>query len=356
MIRVGIVGSRFAANLHAEALVATGRAELVAVTSATETSRSSFATRWGVRSYPSIEQMLASEKLDLVSLALPNRFHADATVAAAHAGVHVICEKPLALNLRDADRMLAACREAGVLLLYGEELCFAPQYRRVKTLIQEGAFGTVFSLAHRERHSGPHAQWFYDPELSGGGALLDMACHGIELCRWLLDKEPVAGVFCRLGNFRHRGAAVEDHAIVSLRFQSGAIATVEGSWAAVGGIDDRLEIMGENGGMVADLARGSAMLAYSERGVGYASEKADDTVGWSHVSYEEAWHWGWPQEFAHFVDCIEGAAQPEETGVDGRATLEIIMAAYRSAAIGAEVELPFETDAARPIDLWRPPA
>lgn len=356
MIRVGIVGSRFAANLHAEALVATGRVELVAVTSATEASRASFATRWGVRPYPSVEQMLAEEKLDLVSLALPNRFHADATVAAARAGAHVICEKPLALNLRDADRMLAACRDAGVLLLYGEELCFAPQYRRVKALVQEGAFGTVFSLAHHERHSGPHAQWFYDPELSGGGALLDMACHGIELCRWLLDKEPVAAVFCRLGNFRHRDSAVEDHAVVSLRFQSGAIATIEGSWAATGGIDDRLEIMGDHGGMVADLARGSAMLAYSERGVGYASEKADPAVGWSHVSYEEAWHWGWPQEFAHFVDCIEGSAQPEETGVDGRATLEIIMAAYRSAATGTEVELPFETDAARPIDLWRPPA
>jgi predicted dehydrogenase len=355
VIRAGIVGSRFAANLHAEALLGTGRVEVVAVTSVTEESRATFAERWGVRSYPSVEEMLAAETLDLVSLALPNRFHADATVAAARSGLHVICEKPLALNLYDADRMLAACRDAGVLLLYGEELCFAPRYRRVKALIRDGAFGTIFSLSHRERHSGPHAEWFYDPELSGGGALLDMACHGVELCRWLLDKEPVTSVFCRLGTFRHRESAVEDHAVVSLRFASGAIATIEGSWAATGGIDERLEILGDGGNIVADLARGSAMHAYSEPGVGYASEKAEDTTGWSFVSYEEAWHWGWPQEFAHFVDCVEGLAEPEETGHDGRATLEIVMAAYQSAATGVAVELPFETDAVRPIDLWRPP-
>lgn len=356
MIRVGVVGSRFAANLHAKALVTTGRVEIAAVTSTTEASRDSFAARWGARSYPSVEQMLAVEELDLVTLALPNCFHADAAVAAARAGAHVICEKPLALNLHDADRMLAAAREAGVILFYGEELCFAPQYRRVKTLIRDGAFGTVFSLTHHERHSGPHAEWFYDPELSGGGALLDMACHGIELCRWLLDKEPVTSVFCRLGTFRYRDAAVEDHAVVSLRFASGTIATIEGSWAVSGGIDERLEVLGDGGSIVADLARGSAILAHSERGVDYASEKADDMVGWSYVSYEEAWHWGWLHEFAHVVDCVEGLAEPEETGLDGRATLEIVMAAYRSAATGAAVELPFDTDAARPIDLWRPSA
>jgi len=356
VIRAGIVGSRFAANLHAEALVGTGRAEVTSVTSPTEESRSSFAERWGARSYSSVEEMLAVEKLDLVSLAMPNRFHADTAVAAARAGVHVICEKPLALNLYDADRMVAACSEAGVLLLYGEELCFAPKYRRAKTLIGNGAFGTVFSLNHRERHSGPHAEWFYDPDLSGGGALLDMACHGIELCRWLLDKEPVTSVFSRLGTFRHRESAVEDHAVVSLHFASGAIATIEGSWAAIGGIDERLEVLGDGGSMVADLARGSAMLTFSETGVDYASEKAADTRGWSYVSYEEAWQWGWPQEFSHFVDCVEGEAEPEETGSDGRATLEIVMAAYQSAGTGVAVELPFETDAARPIDLWRPPA
>lgn len=353
MIRAGIVGSRFAGQLHAESLAATGRVEIAAI--ASPTSAGALAERYGARPYTSVADMLDDQSLDVVSLALPNRFHADAAVAAARAGAHVICEKPLAQNLADADRMIQACDDAGVLLLYGEELCFAPRYRRVKQLIVDGALGAVFALSHRERHDGPHARWFYDPALSGGGALLDMACHGIELTRWLMGKAAVTSVFARLGNFRHKDEAVEDHASVSLTFDGGAIATIEGSWAVAGGIDERLEVVGDGGSVVADLARGGAMLVHSERGVGYAAEKAGDTRGWSHVSFDEAWQWGWPQEFAHFIDCIEGTATPEETGRDGRATLEIVLAAYHSASIGAAVELPFHTDVERPIELWKRP-
>ncbi|MDH4309950.1 MAG: Gfo/Idh/MocA family oxidoreductase [Acidimicrobiia bacterium] len=352
MIRAGVVGSRFAGSLHAESLQATGRVEIAAV--ASPSNAAALAGNFGAAAYPSVEAMLESERLDVVSLAIPNKFHADAAVAAARAGAHVICDKPLAQNLADADRMISACAEAGVHLLYGEELCFAPRYRRVKQLIAEGAFGKVFSISHRERHDGPHSRWFYDPDVSGGGALLDMACHGIELTRWLLDKTPVESVFARLGNFRHVDEAVEDHAVVSLRFADGTLATIEGSWAVSGGIDERLEVVGDGGSVVADLARGGSMLVHSDQGFGYAAEKAGDTRGWSHVSFAEAWQWGWPQQFAHFVDVIEGKAKPEETGADGKATLEIVLAAYQSAATGADVSLPFSTDVTRPVHLWRP--
>lgn len=351
MIRAAVVGAGFAGNLHAESLNATGRVDIAAVVALD--GAAALADRYGAVAYTSLADMLEIEKPDLVSLAIPNRFHADAAVAAARSGAHVICEKPLAQNLADAERMIQACEGADRLLLYGEELCFAPMYRRVKELIGDGALGNVFSLAHRERHDGPHARWFYDPELAGGGALLDMACHGIELCRWLTDREPVESVFARLANFRHVEEAVEDHAVVSLRFASGTLATIEGSWAISGGIDERLEVVGDGGSVVADLARGGAMLVHSEHGVGYAAEKSGDTRGWSHVSFDEAWQWGWPQQFAHFVDCVENGVTPEVAGTDGLATLEIVMAAYESAATGAAVSLPFRTDAARPIDLWK---
>lgn len=351
MIRVGIVGSQFAANLHAEALAATGRAEIVGVVSPTPAHREDLAARWGTTPYASLEELLTAASPDAVSLACPNAFHHPATLAAAAHGVHVICEKPLAMNLRQADEMLAACAAAGVHLLYGEELCFAPTYRRVKDLIDAGAFGDVFFLQHRERHDGPHARWFHDPDVSGGGALLDMACHGIGLVRWLMDREPVAGVYAQAGRFRHDGP-VDDHAVVVVRFAGGALATIDGSWAAPGGVDERLEVVGTGGSTVADLARGSALLVHSENGYGYAAEKAGSTIGWSHAAYREAWHWGWVDEFRHFVDCLEGRAEPEQTGGDGRAALEIVMAAYASAATGQEIRLPFTTDAARPIDLW----
>ncbi len=351
MIRAGIVGSQFAGTLHAESLQATGRVEVVAV--ASPSNAGALAERFGARPYPDHRAMLEAEDLDVVSLAIPNKFHAEVAVAVAEAGAHVICDKPLAQNLADADRMIEACRAAGVLLLYGEELCFAPRYRRVKQLIDEGAFGRVFSISHRERHDGPHARWFYDPDVSGGGALLDMACHGIELSRWLLEKRPVESVFARIGNYLHTAEAVEDHALVSLRFDDGTLATIEGSWAVTGGIDERLEVVGDGGSVVADLARGGAMLAHSVAGIGYAAEKAGDTRGWSHVSFEEAWQWGWPQQFAHFVDCIEGRTDPIETGADGRATLEIVLAGYHSARTGQAITLPFHSDAQRPIHLWR---
>lgn len=354
MIRVGVVGSKFAANLHAESLAATGKVELVAVASPGQASRDEFAARWRVKPYPTVEAMVDGQRLDLVTIAAPNRHHLPAVRAAAAAGAHVVCEKPMAMNLAEADEMIRLCREAGVLLLYAEELCFAPAYRRVKRLKDEGAFGDVFLVQHRERHDGPHASWFYDADQSGGGALLDMGCHGIELIRWLLDKRPVESVHARLGRFRHTGAAVDDHALVSLRFAGGALAVVDASWASPGGIDDRLEVLGTGGSTAAEIARGSSLLTHSDKGFGYAAEKASATLGWSHVAYDEPWHWGWHAEFRHFVDCVTGAATPQETGEDGRATLEIVMAAYASASTAQEVTLPFMTEAARPIDLWQP--
>ena len=141
--------------------------------------------------------MLEDARPDAITLAMPNRFHHDATLAAALAGVHVICEKPLAMNLVEADRMIEACRVAGVHLLYAEQLCFAPRYRKVRDLIRSGALGTIIQVQHHERHGGPHASWFHDPVLSGGGVLLDMGCHGIELTRWLLDRPAVAIVGAR---------------------------------------------------------------------------------------------------------------------------------------------------------------
>lgn len=353
MIGTAIVGTGFAGHLHAESLLATGRAEIVAAVSRREAGNVAFTDRWGGRAYDNVTQMLAIERPQLVVVALPNRFHAEVAIAAAEHGSHVICEKPIAMSLREADAMIAACRRAGVQLLYGEELLFAPKYRRVKQLIDGGSLGSVFSISHHERHDGPHSNWFFEPESAGGGALLDMACHGIELCRWLKGRLPVESVNAVVGNFRHEASLVEDHAVVTLRFADGAIATVQGSWAVAGGIDERLEVIGADGSVVADLARGSAMLVHSQSGVGYAAEKAASGPGWAHVAYEEAWHWGWPQQLAHFIDCIEGRAEPDVTGVDGRATLEIVHAAYESARLGSVVRLPFESTAARPIDLYR---
>jgi myo-inositol 2-dehydrogenase / D-chiro-inositol 1-dehydrogenase len=117
-------------------------------------------------------------------------------------------------------------------------------------------------------------------------------------------------------------------------------------------MDDRAEIYGSKGVTFADLLHGSALETYSETGYGYAVEKAPTTKGWTFTMYEETWNYGFPQEMQHFINCVQNNTQPQVTGEDGRAVLEIIMAAYGSAGSGKKIALPFKTDARKPIDLW----
>jgi predicted dehydrogenase len=114
------------------------------------------------------------------------------------------------------------------------------------------------------------------------------------------------------------------------------------------------EVHGSEGVAYADLLHGNSIETYSTRGYDYAVEKAATTTGWSFTIYEEEWNYGFHQELAHFVDCVQHGRQPAVTGEDGRVVLEAIFAAYQSAGTGRKVELPLPTDAVRPYDLWRP--
>lgn len=354
--RVGIIGSQFVANLHAEAFRHVPDAEVVAVASPTEGHARAFAEEHGVpRWFTDYRDILRLPDVDLVTLACPNHLHCQITLDAAAAGKHVVCEKPLAMNLEECDRMIEACRKAGVLLLYAEELLFAPKYVRAKTLADEGALGRVYYVRQVECHYGPHSDWFWNVDLSGGGVLMDMGCHSIAFARWVYDGAPVESVYAELGTHVHGGRTRgEDHSLCVLRFPEGRIAVAENSWARAGGVDDRAEIYGSDGLTVADLLRGSSLVTYSEPGYGYAVEKAETTRGWTFTMFEETWNYGFPQEMAHFVRCVRGEEQPRSTGEDGRAVLEVICAAYASARTGRRVALPFDgaRGVRKPVDLW----
>src|SRR3954469_1698938 len=118
-------------------------------------------------------------------------------------------------------------------------------------------------------------------------------------------------------------------------------------------MDDRAEVYGSKGVAYADLLQGNSIQTYSTKGYDYAVEKAGTTTGWSYTIYEEGWNYGFPQEIAHFVDCVKHDKQPLVTGDDGRVVLEAIFAAYESAGTGRKIELPFASNAAKPIDLWK---
>jgi len=184
---------------------------------------------------------------------------------------------------------------------------------------------------------------------------MDMGCHAIQFFRWMLGQAPIKSVYAQMSALVHKDKTEgDDNSLIILEFDNGVVALAEESWTKKGGMDDRAEIHGSKGVAYADLLHGNAIETYSTEGYDYAVEKAGSTKGWSFTVYEEEWNYGFPQEMAHFVDCVQNDKQPLVTGEDGRAVLEVIFAAYESARMGKKVRIPFKTAAKKPHDLWKP--
>ncbi len=354
-VHVGLIGSQFISSIHADSVQRCPAAKLYAVASPTPGHAAKLAARFGIpHSFTDYHALLALPDIDMVIVGVPNHLHCCVALDAFAAGKHVVMEKPLCLNLTEADRMLAAAKAANRKLMYAEELCFAPKYVRLKQLLDSGALGKPTLVKQAEKHDGPHAAHFWDVERSGGGVAMDMGCHAIEFFRWMLGRPKIKSVYAQMSTQVHgektRG---DDNAILVLEFETGAIGLAEESWTKLGGMDDRAEVHGSKGVAYADLLHGNSIETYSATGYDYAVEKAGSTVGWSFTIYEEAWNYGFPQEMAHFVDCVLNEKPPLVTGEDGRAVLEALFAAYESAGTGRKVPLPFATSAGRPIDLWK---
>jgi len=355
MVRVGLVGSGFVTAIHHAAFARVEGVKVVAVASPTAGHAERFAAARGIAHHcTDYRQLLDLKDIDLVVLGLPNDLHCEVTVAAAQAGKHVVVEKPMAMNLAECDRMIAASQHARVILGYAEELCFAPKYVRLKQLVDEGALGKIHLVKQSEKHDGPHASWFYDTRRSGGGVTFDMGCHAVEFFRWILGKPAITGVYAEMGTCAHGDKTDgDDEALLILNFDGGAVGLAEESWTKPGGMDDRAEVFGSQGQAYADVLFGNAIRTYSRGGYGYAVEKAGATQGWSFPVFEEIWNYGFPQEMEHFAHCVRTGQMPAENGHDGRAVVEVIQAAYLSAREHRRVTPPIPLDPPRPIDLWR---
>jgi len=358
-VRIGIVGSRFQADCIAHSVkMMPEEMEVVAVASPTAGNAERFAKQHGIaRAYSDYREMLRDPDVELVSITAPNRLHAQITIEAAAVGKHVVCEKPLCVTLEEADAMIAACAKAGVLLLYAEELFFAPKYVKAKQMADEGAFGRVHLVKQGEKHSGPHSDWFWDVDQSGGGALMDLGCHGIAFCWWFLGKPKVKSVYAQLSTQVHAAKTKgDDEAVTIIEFEGGALGVVESSWNRPGGMDDSIEVFGDKGQTYADMLMGNALPTYSEVGFGYAVEKAASTKGWTYPVFEEHWNYGFPQEMRHFARCVRGKETPISDGETGRVVQQVLYAAYASAGLGQKIHMPFAPKGvSKPIDLWKKP-
>jgi myo-inositol 2-dehydrogenase / D-chiro-inositol 1-dehydrogenase len=233
-VKVGIIGSQFEADIHAASFqIMPEQAEVVAVASPTEGHAAELAQRYGIpRVFRDYREMLAEPDIEMVTITAPNTLHRQITCDAARAGKHVVCEKPMAMTLAEADEMIDTCHKAGVLLFYAEELFFTPKYVKAKEMADQGAFGKVHLIKQSEKHFGPHSAWFWDVERSGGGVWMDMGCHGIAFCYWFLGRPKIESVYCQMGTHVHRDKTVgEDEVIGILEFAGGAVGLVENSWA-----------------------------------------------------------------------------------------------------------------------------
>lgn len=355
-LRLGIIGSAFSSNIHAEALEEVPEAVVVVACSPHAARVEEFARKWRIPSTATDYRKVIDRKdVDAIVVGIPNDLHRPVVEAAAKAGKHVILEKPLAHTYADGKAMVEACRKHKVKLAYAETICFSPKYARAKKLVDEGAIGKVYMIKQGEKHSGPHSDWFYDIRRSGGGAIMDMGCHGIEWARWMFAKAKPKSVYAHCQRVFHtQRTKGEDNSVLVLEFEGGGIAVIENSWARQGGMDDRIELYGTDGVVLCDLLHGSSMETYSGKGYGYAVEKAGDTKGWTFTVFEEAHLYGFPHEMRHFVRSILDDTEPSENGDDGLATLEIIYAAYESAGKGKKVTWPYKPKNPKdvPVNGW----
>ncbi len=338
-VKVGIVGSGFIADHHVYAYKQLQNVEIVGIASVLVKEADKMKEKYGL-SCPIFEDYkdLLKLPLDAVSLCVPNFLHEKIGVEALNSGKHIMVEKPIARNVQEGKKICEAAKIAGKQIFYCENNIYAPAFVKFKSLIDEGALGKVYMGRGKEQHSGPHSKWFYKKEPSGGGALVDLGIHDIACLVHFLGKN-VKKVFCQTDIVqKNRGefgeCEVEDSAVGVLYFEDGAQIIIEESWCAPGGYDMKFELYGTNGQAIVDPCRNDTIVCYSEKGYGYAVEKAGSTKGWTFPVPGEAFMFGYPQEMAHFIDCIVNDKKALTDGEFGLQILNIVETMYKSAQTG----------------------
>lgn len=333
MVRIGLLGSGFVAEFYMQGLRDVPGQQVVANYSRSEDRAQAFAGKWCIPRWTvNMEDVVESEDVDLVLIALPNHLHSGAALACAEAGKSLVCTKPLARTATEAHEMLAAVREAGVTHGYAETEVFSPAVMHARRLIERGAVGDVLSVRSREAHAGPHSPHFWDPELTGGGALMDMGCHCIEAARYFIGKD-VRPVECLAWGellYHSDKTTAEDSAVLLLRFEGSQMSITETSWIARGGLDLRNEVYGTLGTIFTDVTRATPITAFVMGSAGYTVEKAESDTGWVFPCVDEPRVYGYHEEMRHFVECAATGQTPRETFEDGYVVNVILDTAYRS--------------------------
>ncbi len=310
-MRIGIIGCGGIAGLHIKGYQTCEGVEIVAA--ADVNHQRAIEVAGANHAYTSFNEMLAKEQLDAVSVCTPPKFHKDAVCAALEAGVHVLCEKPLAHNVSDARKMVEIARKTGKILVTAFCHRFHEPVMHAKEIISSGKIGKVTMFRNRFGGNVDMTQlWFSDPDISGGGTILDTSIHSIDLFRYLVGNPTKVACAKTTADERYR---VEDCSVILLQTLDGAIGTLEASWTSPGSVNV-IEIYGTNGAIVVD---------YSKPNVRYLTK---DSSEWLEIENTKADRF--TLQAQHFVDCIRNGSKPIVDGTDGLQANEIAEMAYRS--------------------------
>lgn len=344
-INVGIIGSQFAAGLHAESYKRFPVVKMQAV--AALDNLQEFSTKYGIpNTYEDYEEMFKKEDIDLLSVCVPNFLHKKIVIAAAEAGIkNIVCEKPIATSIEDAQEMIDVCKKHNARLMYAEDWLFAPALVRAKEIIEEGGIGKLLYIKAKESHQGSHSIYAQKKEYCGGGTMIHLGIHPVAFVAFLAksDIKEVMAMSTTGGetNLVHHDYSGEDWAAALVTMENGVRAFVEANYITVGGMDDKIEIYGSEGNIHIDLTKGSPLEVYSRPGYGYAIEKADYTTGWTKPAVDEFLSLGYVKEIEHFINCVinDTDSNPGTRAEDGLKALEVVFAAYKSAATAKLVKI-----------------
>ena len=328
MLGSGFIGDFYAQSIH----LPRSQDRVKMIYSRSEEKAKRFTKKWSVPHWSTdLKEAITHPEVDTVVVALSNNMHVEAVKLAAEAGKDVLCTKPLGRSAEEAKQMLEAVEKAGVFHGYMEDLVYTHKTLKALESVQNGALGKIFWVRSRETHPGPHSDWFWTPEISGGGVILDMGCHCIEIARNFIGKEirPVE-VMCWADTQVHPIEA-EDHGIGLVKYENGAIGQFEVSWSFRGGMDLRDEISGMDGTIWLNHFLRTGFEMFSATGEGaYIAEKAETEKGWLFPVGDEVGELGYDNMFDDFFNAIDDAGQPMESFYDGYIVNAIMDACYTS--------------------------
>lgn len=348
-VRCGVVGLGAIGPLHLAAIENIGNAEVAAVCDTVRERADGYAEMYGCKAYYGIGEMLRDGGLDLVHICVPSGNHAETGIAAARSGRHVLVEKPIDVTLEAADRLIAECDKAGVLLSCISQHRFDDAMLEARDALDRGLFGTL-------AFGGSHTKWYrsqeyYDSgdwrgtwELDGGGALMNQSVHYVDMLQYMMGEVDEVSAYC--ATRAHARIEVEDVAAAALRFKNGAVGLLEGNTAAYPGYCTRLDIYGSDGGIVIenDKIRERKFRAEGVDGGGFygstssAGDGAADKSksGASSAEIATSSH---QRQIQDVVDAILTGRPPKVTGRDARHPLAVILAVYESARTGKAVKV-----------------